>query len=148
MECINFHYCGWDGRLKTLNFVIHSQEHLENILEAGERVDGSSLFPFIEAGKSDLYVLPKYRTAFVNPFSEALTVDLLCSYFNREGEPFESSPEFILQKAHKAFQDALKAGREFDTPLADGISALVYSLAAKRSSEEQITVKVPDWGEA
>ncbi len=105
VECINFHYCGWDGRLKTLNFVIHSQEHLENILEAGERVDGSSLFPFIEAGKSDLYVLPKYRTAFVNPFSEALTVDLLCSYFNREGEPFESSPEFILQKAHKAFQE-------------------------------------------
>ena len=33
VECINFHYCGWDGRLKTLNFVILSQEHLENILE-------------------------------------------------------------------------------------------------------------------
>ena len=105
VECINFHYCGWDGKLKTLNFVIHSQEHLENILEAGERVDGSSLFPFIEAGKSDLYVLPKYRTAFVNPFSEALTVDLLCSYFNRDGEPFESSPEYILHKAHEAFKE-------------------------------------------
>jgi glutamine synthetase len=105
VECINFHYCGWDGKLKTLNFVIHSQEHLENILEAGERVDGSSLFPFIEAGRSDLYVLPKYRTAFVNPFSEALTVDLLCSYFNREGEPFESSPEYILHRAHEAFKE-------------------------------------------
>ena len=105
VECINFHYCGWDSKLKTLNFVIHSQEHLENILEAGERVDGSSLFPFIEAGKSDLYVLPKYRTAFVNPFSEALTVDLLCSYFNRDGEPFESSPEYILHKAHEAFKE-------------------------------------------
>ena len=67
IEFVNFHYCGWDGRLKTLNFVIHSLEHLENILTAGERVDGSSLFPFIEAGKSDLYVVPKYRTAFRNP---------------------------------------------------------------------------------
>lgn len=113
VECINFHYCGWDSRLKTLNFVIHSQEHLENILEAGERVDGSSLFPFIEAGRSDLYVLPKYRTAFVNPFSEALTVDLLCSYFNREGEPFESSPEFILHKAHEAFKEV--TGMEMET---------------------------------
>ncbi len=113
VECINFHYCGWDSRLKTLNFVIQSQEHLENILEAGERVDGSSLFPFIEAGRSDLYVLPKYRTAFVNPFSEALTVDLLCSYFNREGEPFESSPEFILHKAHEAFKDV--TGMEMET---------------------------------
>ncbi|MCQ2066658.1 MAG: glutamine synthetase, partial [Bacteroidaceae bacterium] len=77
VEFVNFHYCGWDGKLKTLGFVIHSLEHLENILEAGERVDGSSLFPFIEAGKSDLYVIPRYKTAFVNPFSEVPTVDLL-----------------------------------------------------------------------
>ena len=105
VEMINFHYCGWDGRLKTLGFVINSVEHLESILTAGERVDGSSLFPFIEAGKSDLYVVPKYRTAFLNPFEEVPTVDILCSFFNRDGEPFESSPEHILRKAHKAFQE-------------------------------------------
>ena len=90
VECINFHYCGWDGKLKTLNFVIQSLDHLESILQAGERVDGSSLFPFVKAGKSDLYVIPKYRTAFVNPFSEALSVDLLCSFYDRDGHPFES----------------------------------------------------------
>ena len=101
---INFHYCGWDGKLKTLNFVINSQEHLRNILAAGERVDGSSLFPFIEAGKSDLYVVPRYRTAFLNPFNELPTVDLLCSFFNRDGEPFESSPQYILHKAHEQFK--------------------------------------------
>lgn len=104
VEFVNFHYCGWDGKLKTLGFVIHSLEHLENILEAGERVDGSSLFPFIEAGKSDLYVIPRYKTAFVNPFSEVPTVDLLCSFFDREGNPFESSPQYILHKAHTEFQ--------------------------------------------
>ena len=101
---INFHYCGWDGKLKTLNFVIHSVEHLENILAAGERVDGSSLFPFIEAGKSDLYVVPRYKTAFVNPFMELPAVDLLCAFFNRDGEPFESSPQYILHKAHEELQ--------------------------------------------
>ncbi|MCQ2152048.1 MAG: glutamine synthetase family protein [Bacteroidales bacterium] len=105
VEFINFHYCGWDGKLKTLNFVINSQEHLENILQAGERVDGSSLFPFIEAGKSDLYVIPRYKTAFVNPFSEVPTVDLLCCFFDREGKPFESSPQYILHKAHRQFKE-------------------------------------------
>ncbi len=105
VEFVNFHYCGWDGKLKTLNFVIESAEHLEGILSAGERVDGSSLFPFIEAGKSDLYVIPKYRTAFRNPFSEIPTIDLLCSFYNRDSEPFESSPEYILHKAHLAFQE-------------------------------------------
>ena len=39
VQFINLHYCGWDGKLKTLNFVINSAEHLESILQAGERVD-------------------------------------------------------------------------------------------------------------
>ena len=75
IEMINFRYPGADGRLKTLNFIINSLDHLDNILTCGERVDGSSLFPYIEAGSSDLYVLPRYRTAFLNPFSEIPAVD-------------------------------------------------------------------------
>jgi len=102
---INFRYAGEDGRLKTLSFVINSRKHLDDILTMGERVDGSSLFSHIEAGSSDLYVVPRYRTAFVNPFSEIPALDILCSYFNKDGLPLESSPEYILQKAHKALQD-------------------------------------------
>ena len=113
VEVLNFHYCGWDGRLKTLNFVVRDEEHLLNILEAGERVDGSSLFPFVEAGRSDLYVVPRYRTAFRNPFTDVPTVDLLCSFFNRDGEPFESSPEFVLHKASKVFRE--QTGLEMQT---------------------------------
>jgi glutamine synthetase len=105
IEMINFRYVGWDGRLKTLNFVINNQEHLETILTMGERVDGSSLFSFIEAGSSDLYVVPKYRTAFINPFTEIPTLDIICSFFNRDGEPLESSPEYILKKADMALKD-------------------------------------------
>jgi glutamine synthetase len=102
---INFRYAGEDSRLKTLSFVINSRKHLEDILTLGERVDGSSLFSHIEAGSSDLYVVPRYRTAFVNPFSEIPALDILCSYFNKDGLPLESSPEYILQKAHKALQE-------------------------------------------
>lgn len=101
---LNFHYCGWGGRLKTLGFVIQSEDHLRTILEAGERVDGSSLFPFVQAGRSDLYVIPRYSTAFVNPFSEIPTLDILCAFMDRDGEPFESAPTYILHKAHKVFQ--------------------------------------------
>ena len=106
VEVINFHYCGWDAKLKTLNFVIRDREHLENVLEAGERVDGSSLFPFIEAGKSDLYVIPRYRTAFRNPFEEVPTVDVLCDFFTREGKPYEDAPRYILHKAAESFRKA------------------------------------------
>ena len=113
VEVLNFHYCGWDGKFKTLNFVIRDREHLENILQAGERVDGSSLYPFIEAGKSDLYVIPRYRTAFRNPFSEVPAVDVLCTFFTRDGEPFESSPQWILHKAHEALK--AETGLEMQT---------------------------------
>ncbi|MDO4989936.1 MAG: Gfo/Idh/MocA family oxidoreductase [Eubacteriales bacterium] len=53
----------------------------------------------------------------------------------------------VIYYAHEAFQKSLREGAAFETPLSDGISALIYSLAAKKSSEEQITVKVPDWGQ-
>ena len=101
IEQVNFHYVGGDGKLKTLNFVITSREYLESILATGERVDGSSLFDFVDASISDLYVIPRFKTAFVNPFSEVPTIDLFCSYYTREGIPLESAPENILRKAHE-----------------------------------------------
>ncbi len=104
IEMVNFHYVGGDGRLKTLNFVIQSKEHLESFLSTGERVDGSSLFSYIGAASSDLYVIPRFKTAFLNPFSEIPTLDLLCSYYDKNGLPFESSPENIMKKAHIALQ--------------------------------------------
>jgi glutamine synthetase len=112
IEMINFRYVGWDGRLKTLNFIINGREHLDSILSSGERVDGSSLFSFIEAGSSDLYVIPRYKTAFVNPFSEIPSLDILCSYFDKDGNPLESAPDYILKKAHQAFKD--KTGMRFE----------------------------------
>jgi glutamine synthetase len=111
IEMINFRYVGEDDRLKTLNFVINDREHLDQVLTAGERVDGSSLFSYIEAGKSDLYVIPRYRTAFLNPFSEIPTIDILCSFYNQDGRPCESAPENILRKAAKSFTN--ETGMEF-----------------------------------
>lgn len=104
IEMINFRYVGEDGKLKSLNFVINSKQHLEDLLSTGERVDGSSLFSYIEAGSSDLYVIPRFKTAFVNPFSEYPTLDILCSFYNRDGEPLESAPEHILRKAIEQFR--------------------------------------------
>ncbi len=104
VKIINFRYAGGDGRLKTLNIVIQSLEHLQHILSSGERVDGSSLFNFLETGSSDLYIIPRFKTAFVNPLSSVASLDILCSYYDKNGNPLESSPENIMLKAHKAFE--------------------------------------------
>ena len=103
IQIVNFRYVANDGRLKTLNLPISSETYLFNILSYGERVDGSSLFPFIEAGSSDLYVVPRFSTAYLDPFSETPTVGFLCSYFTKEGQPLELSPEYTLRKAAESF---------------------------------------------
>lgn len=104
IEMVNFMYPAGDGRLKTLNFVINDLDYLDTILSLGERVDGSSLFPFISAGSSDLYVLPRFRTAFLDPFAALPTVTMLCSFFDKDGTPLESSPEHTLHKACEEFE--------------------------------------------
>ena len=104
IEMINFRYVGEDGKLKSLNFVINSKQHLEDLLSTGERVDGSSLFSYVGACSSDLYVIPRFKTAFVNPFSEYPTLDILCSFYTRDGLPLESAPEYLLKKAITEFR--------------------------------------------
>lgn len=113
IEMVNFRYMGNDGKLKTLNFVINGYEHIDEVLTSGERVDGSSLFPFLEAGSSDLYVIPRFRTAFINPFAEIPTLDLLCNFYTKDGMPFEMAPEYTLAKAGNAFREAT-GGMEFE----------------------------------
>ena len=111
IKMVNLMYPGGDGKLKTLNFVINNLDYLDTILTCGERVDGSSLFSFIQAGSSDLYVVPRYSSAFVDPFAEIPTLCLLASYFDKDGNPLESSPEYTLAKATKAFREV--TGMEF-----------------------------------
>ena len=107
IRMVDFMYPAEDGRVKTLNFMINNLAYLETILTDGERVDGSSLFPsFVEAESSDLYVVPRFRTAFVSPFSDIPTLCLLCSFFDKDGRPFDCSPEQTLHRAAAAFTEA------------------------------------------
>lgn len=111
IEMINFMYPAGDGRLKTLNFVINSAAYLDTILSYGERVDGSSLFAHVEAGNSDLYVIPRFSTAFIDPFAEIPTLCMLCRFFDKDGKPLANSPEQTLDKACRTFTDV--TGLEF-----------------------------------
>ena len=57
-------------------------------------------------------MVPRFRTAFEDPFAELPTLTMLCSFFNKDGEPLESSPEYTLHKACKAFHEV--TGMEFE----------------------------------
>lgn len=125
IEAVNLRHIGGDGRLKTLNFVVTNKSDLDRLLSAGERVDGSSLFAYIDAASSDLYIVPRYKTAFVNPFSTIPAIDILCSYYTKEGVRLPSSPENILTKAQKVLTDTTGLYLE-------AMGELEYYVVAKR----------------
>jgi glutamine synthetase len=112
IKLVNLRHVAGDGRLKTLNFVITSKRQLDHLLTFGERVDGSSLFTYVDAASSDLYLVPRYQTAYVNPFATVPTVDILSSYFTSDGEPLPSAPTTILAKASQSL--LRETGLEFE----------------------------------
>lgn len=101
---ITLHYTGLDSKLKELNIPLGSRAHAERILAEGERVDGSSLFRgLVDSAVSDLYVVPLYHTAFLNPFEED-SLDFMCRYLDREGRLAPYTLDSILHNAVALFR--------------------------------------------
>jgi glutamine synthetase len=104
IEKITFHYTGLDGKFKELRLPVTNRYQTELILGEGERVDGSSLFKgLVDVALSDLYVVPVYRTAFLNPFDPG-SLDFICRYLTHEGELAPFGPDNILHKADELFR--------------------------------------------
>ena len=113
IHALNFRYTAADGRLKELNFVLQDVDYLDEVLSSGERVDGSSLFPgFMEAGSSDLYVVPIFSSAFLDPFADEPTISFFCAYMDKDGQPLSIAPDQILRRAAQAFRE-VTGGLEF-----------------------------------
>ena len=90
-----------DGRLKSLSFSTGDERRVSEILDSGERIDGSSLFSFIDSWKSDIYIVPKLDTGFLNPFSKKPTLNLLCDYLDTNGMSLDVAPQNVLMKAEE-----------------------------------------------
>ncbi|MBN2489880.1 MAG: glutamine synthetase [Planctomycetes bacterium] len=99
LKCLTFHYTALDGKLKELKIPVTTRGQAERVLAEGERLDGSSLYRgIVDAAGSDLYVVPLYRTAFLNPF-DGESLDFLCRYFTRDGEVAPFTVDTILDRA-------------------------------------------------
>jgi len=106
IKILNLCHIPEDGRLKTLSFSATGGKRVEEILEFGERVDGSNLFLFIEPGKSDIYVKPKISRAFINPFSTTSTLNILCEYLDEHGKPLDVAPKNVLARAEEKLRSS------------------------------------------
>lgn len=106
VKILNLCHIPEDGRLKTLSFAVPDEKRVYQILEFGERVDGSSLFSYIDPNKSDIYITPKLESAFLNPFSSLPTLNILCRYLDENGTPLDVAPESILSRAENRLRSS------------------------------------------
>lgn len=105
IERFTFHYTALDGQLKEMRLPLSDLRQAEHLLATGERVDGSSLLRgLVDAAVSDLYVVPSYKTAFLNPFDDK-SLDFMCRFLDRDGELARLTPDNILALAHGRFQE-------------------------------------------
>ncbi len=100
-RALSLMHVGGDGWLKRLDFVPHDEAHLSRVCEAGERADGSSLFPGsgIPTGASDIVLRPRIDSGFLDPFSSIPTLVLLCGHAGPDGESLPQSPDTIVRRA-------------------------------------------------
>jgi len=103
IRAVSLMHVGGDGWLKTLDFVPGSVDHLKNVIEGGERADGSQLFAGagIPSGASDIVLRPRVSSAFRHPFADVPTLVVMCGHQGRDGTPLPESPDTILRRAQK-----------------------------------------------
>lgn len=125
IQRVTFHYVASDGKIREIRIPIQNRFQIELILADGERVDGSSIYKgMVESGKSDLYVVPIYKSAFINPF-DSKSLDFFCKFFDSSGELTNFTHENILTRA-KSF---LRSRTGFDlTALGELEFYLIYNL--------------------
>lgn len=103
IKSVHLRYPAADGRLKELKIAVQNRRQIERLLANGERADGSSLFPGImDHASGDIYVVPIYRTAFLDPFAEN-TLDICCRFYDREGKPSLLTSDNTLARAVERF---------------------------------------------
>ncbi len=150
---VNLRYVGGDGRLKTIAFAINSREHLVEVLTRGERVDGSSVFEGADTEASDVYVVPRHRTAFLNPFGHTPSLDVLCSFYGEDGEPLPYAGEQIVRRAAEVLTQetgmVLEAFGELEYYLVDEVERIFpveeehgYQESAPFSKGQQVREQV------
>ena len=136
IERITLHYTALDGKYKELRIPICNRMQAERILAGGERVDGSSLFKgMVDSSLSDLYVIPVYKSAFLNPFDSS-SIDFTCRYIMADGNLAPFALDNILHNAYSLFKN--HTGLEFyglgelEFFLISGLKSPIYSLPKQR----------------
>ncbi len=126
IRIIDFKVVDLSGRWHHLS--IPAERFSKKILENGIGFDGSS-YGFLTVEKSDMVFKPDISTAFIDPFCEVPTLNMIADIYQIGDsiERFEGDPRYITEKAIRylietGIADENRIGPEFEFNVFDHIS--------------------------
>ncbi len=97
-QIVDFRFCDLPGLMQ--HFSVPVAELTESVFEDGIGFDGSSIRGFQQIFESDMLLDPDPDTAFMDPFTDHVTLNINC--FVKDpvtGEMYSRDPRFIARKA-------------------------------------------------
>ena len=83
------------------HFTVSAKEFEADVFEEGIGFDGSSIRGFQAIQESDMLLFPDPTTAFVDPFFERPTLNIICNIKDPiTGESYSRDPRYVAQKAN------------------------------------------------
>jgi glutamine synthetase len=102
-EIVDFRFCDLPGLMQ--HFSVPAAELTESVFEDGIGFDGSSIRGFQEIQESDMLLSPDPETAYLDPFTKHVTLNINC--FVKDpvtGEMYSRDPRYIAKKAELYLQ--------------------------------------------
>jgi len=93
--------------LGNLKMVEIPEPQLGSVMESGAPFDGSSITGYAEIEESDIVAMPDWTTFRLLPWSQnqEKTAFVFCDILNREYEPYEGDPRWVLRRQLKRAAD-------------------------------------------
>ncbi|USG66696.1 type I glutamate--ammonia ligase [Brevibacillus ruminantium] len=97
VEYVDFRIVDLLGRQHHVTIPAYAVD--EDTFTNGVAFDGSSLIGYKGIEESDMVALPDPSSAFLDPFVEAKTLNIVCNIYNPDGTPYARDPRGIALKA-------------------------------------------------
>jgi glutamine synthetase len=97
IEYVDFRIVDLPGRQHHVTIPAYAVD--EGTFLNGVAFDGSSLTGYKGIEESDMVAMPDPASAFIDPFVEAKTLNIVCNICNPDGTPYERDPRGIALKA-------------------------------------------------
>lgn len=100
VEVVDLRFCDLPGLWQHFSIPVRSLD--EKLFEEGIGYDGSSIRGFQSIHESDMVLLPDPDMAFLDPFTERPTLDIVCDVHDPvTGQPYTRDPRFVTRKAEQ-----------------------------------------------